>query len=1718
MTESETKSELQAKLIQLKITREKTKDIAASGIKSRIERHRETLYKLSTAAAEAKRALEEKKIATGEDLNEIASWSVETDEIIAEVDEEIDYLSSWLSKAEQAEVERSRQEQLQFEKECLEQKLHYKELEQKQIPSASPSSAASAQKVSVAKLPKLTITKFNGSYLDWRRFWEQFTEEIDKSSMAGITKFSYLKEFVEFDVRRGIDGLPFTEEGYTRAKSILQERYGKEGEIVKAYVKDIIDLPNIDGVKSMQINKFYERLLYNVQSLETMGKLSQVNGYVTLTIDKLSGIRGDLVRNDDDWQNWDFVKLCEALRSWTRRNPPEKTDDRKKEPRYKSFNIGLRDANPRPCVYCEEVTHKASECKKITMPGERKKILSQKKLCFNCTGGKHRASKCNSRSTCQICSKRHHTSICDERESRSEKLMSSQGEGKVIHPVVVIKVNGVECRALIDTGASSSYGSAMLIDALKIRPHEVKYKTVEMLMATSMTRMETYKTTIACTSGAYKLDVDLIKVEKGKLLEVENPKYEQLLKTYSHLAGVKMNDEDTKPYLPIHAILGAGVYAKIKTDSRPRIGNQGEPVAERTKLGWTILSPGEVVDTMQMLLTQTSHLDYEQLCRLDVLGLEDKPQDDQSEVYAEFQEQLNRDPSGWYETSLPWKGGHPPIPTNKQGSLRRLQNLQRKLRRLEIEKEYAKIIEEQEVEGVVEPADREAQGVEYYIPHKPVVREEAETTKIRIVYDASAKAHPEAASLNDCLNPGPPLQNKLWNVLVRARAHPVAVHGDLKKAFLQVRIKEGDRDALRFHWKKEGESKVETLRFTRALFGLVSSPFLLGGVLRCHFASWESRKPKIVAELRNSLYVDDLVGGGATVEEAKELKQQSTEIFEDATFTLHKWHSNAAVLEDPTCTPPGKEETYAKQQLGEPMGEESSILGLGWNKVRDELSISFPEEKAVETKRGVLRKLATIYDPLGFVSPLTLQGKLLYRSICEEKLAWDEELPTNLKQKWKKWEDNLPNQVTVPRSLAKQWKPIQEITLHGFGDASSVGVGAAVFAVVLQNGEVTQRLVAAKARLVKRGLTIPRLELVSAHMVTNLIVNICDALEGFPVVRLHGWLDSTVALHWINGGGQYKLFVENRVQKIRAHSEIKWRHVPTEMNPADLASRGGTLENQELWWEGPRWLPYSVDWPPNIVTKASNESLVEAKVVKELFMHTHTGRDLFNPVLEKYSLSKSIRVRAWVTRFIYNTQHPGTRRSGHLTTEELLAQHKAWIEVAQQSTTKEDRLQLNLQPKEDGILECRGRLQGDYPVFLPDSHLYTRKLVEREHLQTLHGGVQLTMTKVRQNHWVPRLRRLTKQVVSKCPGCKRFQAIAAANPPPGMLPLDRTEGTHPFQVVGVDFAGPVKYRKGGKSEGKAYIAVYACSLCRALYLDLLHSLETQEFLLSLKKFIARKGRPNKVYSDNGTTFVGAARWLETVNKDEKLHHFLNQNMITWQFNLSRAPWWGGQFERMVGLVKNALYKTIGSGFLSWKELEEVLVDVEVTLNNRPLSYVEDDVQLPLLTPNTMMFPQSNIVPEREPHTIDDQDLRKRAKHLRRCKEALWKRWSTEYLRGLRERHNLKHHGKQTSLKVGDVVIIKAEDKNRGKWPLGIVQELFPGRDGVVRAVRLRAGKSYLERPIQHLFPLEIACDMVPTAPIVLNGDAPEFRPKRKEALEAKRKIQEIVRSEQELYE
>ena len=265
--------------------------------------------------------VEAKKITDKESHEKIEKWVGDIDEKLISADVELKRLQEWQDNVSREEKQRQREEQLEHERQVYEANIKMKS--ELKIPSESGSSKDEIQ----AKLPKLTITKFNGTFQDWTRFWNQFSETIDKTGIPNVTKFAYLREVLDANVKKTVEALPFTSEGYTRAKTILEEKYGKRCEIIKAYTKQILELPVIPNVNIKKIHEFYDTLMYAEQSLETMGGLQQVNGNVALTLEKLPGIRGDLTRVDSDWENWDFVKLVEALHRWTRRNPIEQSSE-----------------------------------------------------------------------------------------------------------------------------------------------------------------------------------------------------------------------------------------------------------------------------------------------------------------------------------------------------------------------------------------------------------------------------------------------------------------------------------------------------------------------------------------------------------------------------------------------------------------------------------------------------------------------------------------------------------------------------------------------------------------------------------------------------------------------------------------------------------------------------------------------------------------------------------------------------------------------------------------------------------------------------------------------------------------------------------------------------------------------------------------------------------------------------------------------------------------------------------------------------------------------------------------------------------------------------------------------------------------------------------------------------------------------------------------------
>ena len=238
----------------------------------------------------------------------------------------------------------------------------------------------------------------------------------------------------------------------------------------------------------------------------------------------------------------------------------------------------------------------------------------------------------------------------------------------------------ITCQALLDTGAGSSYASAILVKHLGKQPARTECKRTDMMLCSANQKNGKYDVSISSIRGKFEMTKMVGKVDKSVLLSIPNPRHADKIKTFSHLTVVTMDDEDTKPELSIHLILGASEYSRIKTHTKPKIGKAGEPIAElTTALGWTMMSAGKEVGLNSVYLTRTSSVEYQQLCNLDVLGLQDRPEGDQQCVYEEFKEQLRQSDEGWYETGLLWKNRHEPLQSNEHGSLRRLENFKESL-------------------------------------------------------------------------------------------------------------------------------------------------------------------------------------------------------------------------------------------------------------------------------------------------------------------------------------------------------------------------------------------------------------------------------------------------------------------------------------------------------------------------------------------------------------------------------------------------------------------------------------------------------------------------------------------------------------------------------------------------------------------------------------------------------------------------------------------------------------------------------------------------------------------------------------------------------------------------------------------------------------------------------------------------------------------------------
>ena len=617
-----------------------------------------------------------------------------------------------------------------------------------------------------------------------------------------------------------------------------------------------------------------------------------------------------------------------------------------------------------------------------------------------------------------------------------------------------------------------------------------------------------------------------------------------------------------------------------------------------------------------------------------------------------------------------------------------------------------------------------------------------------------------------------------------------------------------------------------------------------------------------------------------------------------------------------------------------------------------------------------------------------------------------------------------------------------------------------------------------------------------------------------PQLALRCYTDSQVALFWIRGTDkEWKPFVRNRVTKIRRNvSPECWSHCAGETNPADLPSRGLTLlqlSSSELWRAGPDWLRTSTPSQEESETCSISEECLAEMTARTQPVHslmameqTSTLGEVIN--CEKYStIAWLLRVTAYIIRAvkIFKKTLPA-QFSNHpaLTPEELADAEQLWIidaqcKMAQEESVPTWKTQFDLFLDDKGLWRCGGRLGNanlpyatKHPVLL---HPITTLIIREAHHRVQHNGIKETLTEIRRKYWIVKAWSLVRSIIHRCVVCKRFEGAAYCGPPPPPLPTFRVREEPPFTYTGVDFAGPLYIRTTGSSaRNKAWICLFTCCVVRAVHLEIVTDMSTETFIRCLKCFTARRGMPRRFVSDNGKTFKATATFLKTVFKQDVVLDHLAGVGTEWTFNIERAPWWGGVFERMVKSTKRCLKKMIDQAKLSLDELHTAVVEVESIINSRPLSYISSsDLEEPL-TPSHLMVGRRILNlpdnlgclldPTDEEFTIDPTQLRKRAKYLSNTLNHFWKRWRSEYLVELRESHRQGNHNSssQPSITTGDIVVVHDENLPRGFWRLGRVEQVIAGRDGRVQgaAVRLASRsrqQTLIHGPIQLLYPLEV---------------------------------------------
>ncbi|XP_049884536.1 uncharacterized protein LOC126379761 [Pectinophora gossypiella] len=681
------------------------------------------------------------------------------------------------------------------------------------------------------------------------------------------------------------------------------------------------------------------------------------------------------------------------------------------------------------------------------------------------------------------------------------------------------------------------------------------------------------------------------------------------------------------------------------------------------------------------------------------------------------------------------------------------------------------------------------------------------------------------------------------------------------------------------------------------------------------------------------------------------------------------------------------------------------------------------------------------------------------------KIKWDSPLPKDIVDKWVDIKQHLNEieEVSLDRCYLKNAQS-NDCEIHCFTDSSTRAYAAVVYVV----GEDEKSFVIGKSRLVpikdQEHLKIPRLELLGALIGSRLIQYVTKFIN-LNVSKQVLWTDSQIVIDWFNSNKLLTPFVSRRIEEIKRNKNLIVRYVPSELNPADAATRPtNSIEDGRKWLTGPDFLLQDPNtWP------------------------THTRSDTIFLIGEDLTSTDDVQDKIPESMVVENEDNShdnhqlmerGIETDSHNTLEEIRKIQSEYFK--EEVNGKETCLSRNLGlfKDVDGILRCKGRFRNAnwsfdkrYPMIIPKDCNFTNKVIKDTHERNYHVGASHTLSIIRQTYWIPQGKRQVLKILKKCPRCSKHGGGPFKLPPTPALPYERVNYSKAFTFTGVDYLGPVLV-KTETGTSKRWICLFTCLAVRAIHLEVVQDLSAEEGLSALRRMCSTRGVPELITSDNALHFKLIS---DIVSKP-----YCVQNKIKWRFIPELAPWFGAFYERLVGLVKHCMRRTLQKHLLNDSQLSTIVKEIEAVLNTRPLTSVDAELEF-ILKPSDFLQPGRCLIMETAQNGLPIQgtstktNLIKGWKKARTILQEFEEMFQNRYLPSLRERYNHSLKQPRVTSKLnpqeGQIVQIKG-DKNREGWKVGKIISLIKGSDGLVRVAQVKVGNSIFTRSIAHLYPLE----------------------------------------------